>query len=120
MNAYHTLELEMNRKFSLRKAEWDSISLERVDTACDPTKSADVAAVIMQAGIAHICLITSSMTLVRAKIDMNIPKKQKGFTSRYEKVIHRSKIWFKIIIDIFIFRPHKNSTTMYCRQCCVT
>ncbi|XP_045474773.1 protein pelota [Harmonia axyridis] len=89
MNAYHTLELEMNRKFSLRKAEWDSISLDRIDEACDPSKSADVAAVIMQEGIAHVCLITSSMTLVRAKIDMNIPRKRKGFVAQHEKGLQK-------------------------------
>lgn len=38
MGAYHTLDLEQNRKFVLCKPEWDSVSLERVDTACDPTK----------------------------------------------------------------------------------
>lgn len=38
MGAYHTLDLEVNRKFSLSKEEWDSVSLERVDTACDPTQ----------------------------------------------------------------------------------
>lgn len=85
MGAYHTLDLEMNRKFSLRKPVWDSIALERVDTACDPTKSADVAAVIMQEGLAHVCLITPSMTLVRAKIDVTIPRKRKGFVGQHEK-----------------------------------
>ncbi|KAG5866387.1 hypothetical protein JTB14_021526 [Gonioctena quinquepunctata] len=85
MGAYHTLDLELNRKFSLRKPEWDSVSLERIDMACDPTKNADVAAVIMQEGLAQICLITSSMTLVRAKIDMNIPRKRKGFVQQHEK-----------------------------------
>lgn len=88
MGAYHTLDLELNRKFSLRKQEWDSVSLERVDTACDPTKSADVAAVIMEEGIAHVCLITSSMSMVRAKIDMTIPRKRKGFTQQRDKVIN--------------------------------
>jgi stalled ribosome rescue protein Dom34 len=38
MGAYHTLDLELNRKFSLIKPEWDSISLERVELACDPTQ----------------------------------------------------------------------------------
>lgn len=38
MGAYHTLDLEVNRKFSLSKEEWDSVSLERVDIACDPTQ----------------------------------------------------------------------------------
>ena len=38
MGAYHTLDLELNRKFSLIKPEWDSISLERIELACDPTQ----------------------------------------------------------------------------------
>lgn len=86
MGAYHTLDLELNRKFILRKPEWDSVSLERIELACDPTKSADVAAVIMQEGLAHVCLITSSMTIVRAKIDVHIPRKRKGFAQQHEKV----------------------------------
>lgn len=36
--AYHTLDVEQNRKFTITKTKWDSISLERVDTACDPTQ----------------------------------------------------------------------------------
>ncbi|CAG9862948.1 unnamed protein product [Phyllotreta striolata] len=85
MGAYHTLDLELNRKFTLKKHEWDSVSLERIDMACDPTKLADVAAVIMQEGLAHVCLITSSMTLVRAKIDVTIPRKRKGYVQQHEK-----------------------------------
>lgn len=38
MGAYHTIDLEVNRKFTLTKPEWDSIALERVDQACDPTQ----------------------------------------------------------------------------------
>lgn len=87
MGAYHTLDLELNRKFSLKKTEWDCIALERVDMACDPTQNADVAAVIMQEGLGHVCLITSSMTLIRAKIDVTIPRKRKGFVQQHEKVI---------------------------------
>ncbi len=30
MGAYHTLDLEMNRKFTLAKHEWDSIAIERI------------------------------------------------------------------------------------------
>lgn len=89
MGAYHTLDLEANRKFTLTKSEWDSVALERVDTACDPTQHADVAAVVMQEGLAHICLITSSMTLVRAKIDQCIPRKRKGNVQQHEKGLQR-------------------------------
>jgi protein pelota len=89
MGAYHTLDLEMNRKFMLSKPEWDSISLERVDTACDVSQNADVAAVIMQDGLAHICLITASMTLVRSKIDVAIPRKRKGNIQQHEKGLNK-------------------------------
>lgn len=85
MGAYHTLDLELNRKFQLTKREWDSIAIERVEMACDVTQSADVAAVIMQDGLAHVCLITASMTLVRSKIDVAIPRKRKGNVQQHEK-----------------------------------
>lgn len=86
MGAYHTIDLELNRKFEITKTEWDSISLGRVDTACDVTQNADVAAVIMQEGIAHICYITLNMTIVRSKIDMPIPRKRKNLPTQHEKV----------------------------------
>lgn len=38
MGAYHTIDLELNRKFTLMKEEWDSIDLERIDTVTDPTQ----------------------------------------------------------------------------------
>lgn len=84
MGAYHTLDLELNRKFDLSKREWDTIALERVEMACDVTQNADLGAVIMQDGLAYICLITSSMTLVRSKIDVNIPRKRKGSAKAHE------------------------------------
>lgn len=89
MGAYHTIDLEVNRAFTLTKPEWDSIALERIEMACDVTQNADVAAVIMQDGLAHVCLITSSMTLVRSKIDVAIPRKRKGYVQQHEKGLNK-------------------------------
>ncbi|KAF8766872.1 Protein pelota like protein [Argiope bruennichi] len=89
MGAYHTLDLELNRKFTLSKSCWDSIALERIDMACDPAQNADLAAVVMQEGLAHVCLVTSSMTIVRAKIDVNIPRKRKGMCTQHDKGLER-------------------------------
>uniref|UniRef100_A0A182W6Q4 Protein pelota homolog n=1 Tax=Anopheles minimus TaxID=112268 RepID=A0A182W6Q4_9DIPT len=89
MGAYHTIDLELNRAFTLMKPEWDTIALERIEMACDVTQSADVAAVIMQDGLAHVCLITSSMTLVRSKIDVAIPRKRKGNVQQHEKGLNK-------------------------------
>ena len=63
-----------HRKFELTKPLWDTVSLERVDVATDVTRKADLAAVVMQEGLANVCLVTASMTLVRKKIEVNIPR----------------------------------------------
>lgn len=89
MGARHTLDLELNRKFTLSKQEWDSVALDRVQQACDPTQSADLAAVVMQEGLANLCLVTSSMTLVRAKIDVPIPRKRKGNVAQHDKGLNK-------------------------------
>ncbi|CAH3043321.1 unnamed protein product [Porites evermanni] len=89
MGAYHTIDLELNRKFTLLKEYWDLIALERVEMACDPTQHADLGAILLHEGLGHIMLVTSSMTIVRAKIDMNIPRKRKGFCSQHDKGLLR-------------------------------
>ncbi|RWS24102.1 hypothetical protein B4U80_07843, partial [Leptotrombidium deliense] len=89
MGQYHTLDIELNRKFTLTKSFWDSIALERLDTSCDPSQTADVVAIIMQQGLAHICLVTSSMTILKAKIDVNIPRKRRGQCSQHEKGLRK-------------------------------
>uniref|UniRef100_A0A2P2I0E1 Protein pelota homolog n=2 Tax=Hirondellea gigas TaxID=1518452 RepID=A0A2P2I0E1_9CRUS len=85
MGGYHTLDLEPNRKFTLYKNEWDSISIQRIEDACDPTKHAELAAITMQEGLAFVVLITSAMTVERAKIDVNIPKKGKADDTQRKK-----------------------------------
>ncbi|ELR12906.1 translation factor pelota, putative [Acanthamoeba castellanii str. Neff] len=89
MGAYHTIDLEMNRKFTLQKTEWDAIALERVETATNPARTADVAAVIMAEGLAQVCLITSSMTIVRQRVESTIPRKRKGSASLHDKALNK-------------------------------
>lgn len=89
MGAYHTLDLEQNKKFTLAKKCWDSVLLDRIDVACDPAQNSDVAAVVMQEGIAHVCLVLASMTLVRAKIEMHIPRKKRGSSQQHDKGVEK-------------------------------
>ncbi|KAK9762972.1 Translation factor pelota [Basidiobolus ranarum] len=89
LGAYHTIDLELNRNFTLLKPEWDTISLERVEEACDITKKADVAAVVLQEGLANICLLTQHMTIVRQRIETPVPRKRKGSTTNYEKGLQK-------------------------------
>ena len=47
LGAYHTLEIELQRPFTLYKQAWDLLDLERIRQACDPAASADLAAVLI-------------------------------------------------------------------------
>ena len=47
LGAYHTIELEQGRAFTLAKDNWDSLDVERIKQACDPKLSADLAAVLI-------------------------------------------------------------------------
>lgn len=90
MGAYHTIDVEANRKFTLTKEDWDTVSLERVEEATDPSKTADVAAVVMQEGLAYLVLITGSLTLTRAKIDISVPRKRHGpALQQHDKALNR-------------------------------
>eukprot|EP00158_Paraphelidium_tribonemae_P004768 Partr_v1_DN26958_c0_g1_i10_m7031 putative pelota homolog len=51
MGAYHTIDLELHRNLTITKEEWDSIALDRIATACDITKRAEIAAVVLQDGL---------------------------------------------------------------------
>jgi len=109
MGAYHTIDLELHKKFILKKSEWDSVHLERIELATDPGRSADVAALIMAEGVAQVCLVTSCMTVTRAKIEVGIPRKRRGDCSQHEMVSTSSMISvFKLLSDM--------STLMLSRQ----
>jgi stalled ribosome rescue protein Dom34 len=47
LGAHHTLELDLQRPFELYKVQWDALDVDRVKQACDPTLSADLAAVLI-------------------------------------------------------------------------
>lgn len=94
LGAFHTVEIEPNRKITIYKSSWDTIILERLEEACDPTAKASIGAVVMQQGLAHVCLITDSMTIVRAKIEQAIPRKR-GDASSHRKA--KEKFFAKVM-----------------------
>uniref|UniRef100_M4B9A5 Eukaryotic peptide chain release factor subunit 1 n=1 Tax=Hyaloperonospora arabidopsidis (strain Emoy2) TaxID=559515 RepID=M4B9A5_HYAAE len=114
MRAYHTLDLETNRDSTLTKKCWDVMSLERINTACDITKQAELVAVVMQVGLAHLCFIKGDMTVIRAKIETSVPKKRPGSSARakgaekfYANIVRsiRQHIDFKLVKCVLLASP---------------
>lgn len=79
MGQYHTLTIEINQVFIVYKLLWDTVYMERIKDASDPCAKADIASIVMQEGLAHICLITPFLTQTRARIERNMPKKRDGY-----------------------------------------
>ncbi|GAA5864581.1 hypothetical protein JCM3774_005173 [Rhodotorula dairenensis] len=78
--AFHTLDLEIGRDFTIIKGEgeWDSIARERIKEMTEPGRGADVGAIVCGEGVANICIITNHTTIVRQRIDVPVPRKRKG------------------------------------------
>ncbi|CAG9530133.1 unnamed protein product [Cercopithifilaria johnstoni] len=99
MGQYHTLDIDVGKKFKLWKPYWDSIDLGRLDLALDPSRTADVAAIVMHEGLANLCLVTAQMTIVKAKVDMQIPRKRKGRSDHHDRGMQR---FYEVIATAFV------------------
>ncbi|KAJ5988747.1 hypothetical protein N7481_003957 [Penicillium waksmanii] len=85
---FHTLDLELNRNFTLEKevgangegVGWDSIAVEMLKDAVDEggKRRAEAIAVVMQEGLAHICFIGQFQTIMKQKVEMSVPRKRQG------------------------------------------
>lgn len=83
---FHTLDLELNRNFTIEKvvegtdggAGWDSVARTQLAEAIDPNKSTEAVAVVMQEGLANICFLTSHQTVLRQRIEVSVPRKRAG------------------------------------------
>ncbi|KAI9712995.1 MAG: hypothetical protein M1812_006743 [Candelaria pacifica] len=100
VGAFHTLDLELQRNFTLEKEEgWDSISLQVVKDSIDPVKKAEAVAVVMQEGFANVCLITENQTILRQRVEVGIPRKRQGRTGDYDKGLTK---FFQTTLDTLL------------------
>jgi protein pelota len=90
LGGFHTLDLELNRSFALEKGEgWDSVALQQLKDAVDISKSKSALwAVIMEEGIANICLVTDFQTKIVQHVTTSIPKKR-SMGGEHEKALGR-------------------------------
>ncbi|KAI9650893.1 Translation factor pelota [Ciborinia camelliae] len=90
IGAYHTIDLELRRNFTLAKNEgWDSVAIDIVREAVRQDKEGVVPAVVMQEGIANICLITEQQTVPQQRIEISIPRKRNGMSGNHDKGMQR-------------------------------
>lgn len=84
--------------FTIIKQNFDSYMEKRLQDAANPESRSDTAAVVLQEGIAHVCLLTSSSTILKQKIEYSMPKKKRATdlmkfdekTEKFYKAIYES------------------------------
>ncbi|KIX00889.1 mRNA surveillance protein pelota [Rhinocladiella mackenziei CBS 650.93] len=83
---FHTLDLELQRNFTLEKEVdgnngsegWDSVARAQLEEAIDQTRGTETIAVVMQEGLANICFITQYQTVSRQRVEVSVPRKRMG------------------------------------------
>ncbi|KAK5165749.1 Translation factor pelota [Saxophila tyrrhenica] len=89
LGSYHTLDLELQRNFTLEKNEgWDSVAIDTLKESINQDAKAQLWAVVMQEGLANICLITDHQTILRQRVETSLPKKRAG-SSDHDKSVQR-------------------------------
>ncbi|CDK24309.1 unnamed protein product [Kuraishia capsulata CBS 1993] len=89
LGSYHTAEVLFNSKFTILKQEWDQVSLDQIDKACSIDAKAEIGAVVLEEGVAHLCLITENITFLKSKVEKSIPKKKRGDSAAHDKAYAR-------------------------------
>ena len=103
MGQYHTLDLELQRNFTLIKEStedgWDSIARKQLEEAIDTRRGAEAVAVVMQEGLANIAFITPTQTILKQRVEVSIPKKRTGHTANHEKGLEK---FFSTVLDTLL------------------
>lgn len=68
LGAFHTIVLEPGHDLKLTKDVWDVLDIKRLDDAAELSLTADLAVVLITEGLAHVCLVGRSSTVMRAKV----------------------------------------------------
>jgi protein pelota len=116
LNAFHTVELELNHSFEIQKDYWDEQHIDRLEEACRPGRDvrvvvvclamipatraaqqqADVIVIVMDSGLAKLCSISEHITTVLASIEVPMPKKRPG-ASTHGKAVDK---FFHLVMEV--------------------
>ncbi|KAK2734044.1 Translation factor pelota [Myotisia sp. PD_48] len=124
---HHTLDLELQRNFTLEKevepsssvrdgpgvgtslGGWDSMAIEMLKDAVDigGKRRAEAVAVVMQEGLANICFIGQFQTVLKQKVETTIPRKRQG-GSDHDKALTK---FYQLTLETLLRHIEFNSAT---------
>ncbi|EXB75943.1 hypothetical protein L484_022620 [Morus notabilis] len=79
--SFHTIEIETNKEFDLRKKVWDSAAIDALREGSQKASSADLAVVLIEEDFAAVFLIGGRSSKVCPRI--NAPKSKKSKSNKF-------------------------------------
>ncbi|CDH11632.1 probable protein DOM34 [Zygosaccharomyces bailii ISA1307] len=75
---FFSVNVDYTYPITIIKYDFDHYCQKLLKESIQPATRADTAAVALQEGIAHVCVMTSSSTVLKQKIEYSLPKKKKA------------------------------------------
>lgn len=97
--AFHTIEIELNKPFWLRKKSWDRVSIETLKSGCNRPIGADITVLLMNQSSARLYLVGRSTSNLCASVDYG--GNRRNLSVFFENVFHA-------------FRKHVDFTVLRC------
>ncbi|KAK8811398.1 hypothetical protein WA158_003132 [Blastocystis sp. Blastoise] len=104
LGAHHTIQIELFKPVTIEKEAWCQIDLNRIKDIVNIEKTAEIGCILMEEGLATLCLIKNKLTFIKAKIEKTIPRKGRGGNTQNEKALEQFfKTIYQNMIKIFNF-----------------
>jgi protein pelota len=94
LGQYHTMEIEKERPFTLEKEYWDEARMDIIHDATNPMKNAEIAALVMEEGLANLCLVRLATTKTCAVITRTMPKKKHVSSKTFDRFTFHSLLQY--------------------------
>ncbi|SCW02601.1 LAFE_0F10176g1_1 [Lachancea fermentati] len=75
---FFSFTVDYKYPFTLIKEDFNSYVSKLLNDSCNVEGRSDIAAVVLQEGISHICLLSSFTTILKNKVEYSLPKKKRS------------------------------------------
>lgn len=97
---YFSFTIDFKFPFTLIKEDYNNFCRSSLHEACNMESRTDVGAVVLQEGIAHVCLLTPFSTSIKNKVEYSMPKKKRS--TDIKKYDEKTAKFYKNIVEAMI------------------
>ncbi|KAH3900451.1 probable Protein DOM34 [Saccharomycodes ludwigii] len=97
---YFSFTIDFKYPFTLIKEDYNDYVSKLIKNACNVDHRTEMGAVVLQEGIAHVCLISPFSTMLKNKIEYSMPKKKR--TTDLKKYDEKTNKFYRAIYDSMV------------------